>query len=109
MEELRDQSDPILIETCPAPKRTSKANSKSPESDNEEKQKPSKSFADVRTPITGETKAKALEYNMSDFMSQCVERYCELAKFERSKLKKAETPFLDEQKTYYRGNLLHRH
>ena len=57
-----------------------------------------KSFADVRTPITGETKAKALEYNMSDFMSQCVERYCELAKFERSKLKKAETPFLDENK-----------
>jgi hypothetical protein len=34
---------------------------------------------------------------MSDFMSQCVERYCELAKFERSKLKKANTPFLDEK------------
>ena len=32
---------------------------------------------------------------MTDFMNQCVERYCELTKTNRSKLRNVSTPFLD--------------
>ena len=35
---------------------------------------------------------------MKDFLSQCVDRYCELANIKRETLKKADTPFLDETK-----------
>ena len=46
------------------------------------------------SPITGE-KVQMIEYNMTDFMSSCVEKYCELGKVQRSKLKRVPTPFLD--------------
>ena len=42
--------------------------------------------------------ANGIAYCMKDFLSQCVDRYCELAKVKRETLKKADTPFLDEPK-----------
>ena len=37
-------------------------------------------------------------YNMKGFLSQCVDKYCELAKVRRETLKRCDTPFLDESK-----------
>ena len=42
--------------------------------------------------------ANGIAYCMKDFLSQCVDRYCELAKIKRETLKKADTPFRDEPK-----------
>eukprot|EP00972_Heterocapsa_arctica_P012949 1902647-Heterocapsa_arctica.AAC.2 len=39
-----------------------------------------------------------MEYNMRPFMEQCVESYIVLAKKEKSDLRPALTPFLDEAK-----------
>eukprot|EP00972_Heterocapsa_arctica_P112535 16432357-Heterocapsa_arctica.AAC.1 len=39
-----------------------------------------------------------MEYNMRPFMEQCVESYLVLAKKEKSDLRPASTPFLDEAK-----------
>ena len=44
-------------------------------------------------------KVRVMTYDMSDFLSSCVDRYCELAKTTRDKLKKVATPFLDESRT----------
>ena len=35
---------------------------------------------------------------MKGFLSQCVDKYCELAKVDRTILKRCDTPFLDEAK-----------
>ena len=40
-----------------------------------------------------------MTYDMSDFLSSCVDRYCELAKITKDKLKKVATPSLDENST----------
>ncbi len=40
-----------------------------------------------------------MTYDMSAFLSQCVDRYLELAKIDKSKLRKVATPFLDDAKT----------
>ena len=37
-------------------------------------------------------------YNMENFLGQCVERYCKLAKVPIGKLSKVATPFMDETK-----------
>ena len=39
---------------------------------------------------------KCITYDMSDFVGQCVDRYCELAKVDRKKLRDVPTPFVDE-------------
>ena len=44
-------------------------------------------------------KVRAMVYNMSNFLKSCVDRYLELAKCERNKLRKVATPFLDDSKT----------
>ena len=41
---------------------------------------------------------KCIEYDMESFMSSCVDRYCELAKINRTALRHVETPFIDEPK-----------
>ena len=38
------------------------------------------------------------EYDMSSFLMQCVDKYCELSNLPVSSLKKVETPYLDETK-----------
>ena len=43
-------------------------------------------------------KVRAMIYNMSNFLKSCVDRYLELAKCDKSKLKKVATPFLDDNK-----------
>jgi hypothetical protein len=43
-------------------------------------------------------KVKAMVYDMSNFLKSCVERYLELAKCDRGKLRKVATPFLDDNK-----------
>ena len=35
-------------------------------------------------------------YNMEPFVDQCIENFCTLAVVDRSKLKKFQTPFIDE-------------
>jgi hypothetical protein len=47
----------------------------------------------------GETiRVRAMVYNMSNFLKSCVDRYLELAKCDRGKLRKVATPFLDDSK-----------
>ena len=41
-------------------------------------------------------KGQLMTYDMKDFLSSCIDRYCELAKTSRDRLRPAETPFLDE-------------
>ena len=40
-------------------------------------------------------KVRMLTYDMTDFIDQCVSRYCELTKTDRKSLKRVPTPFLD--------------
>ena len=47
------------------------------------------------SPITGKP-VKTIEYDMEEFFSSCVDRYCELAGVQRSKLKKRHTPFVTD-------------
>ena len=42
--------------------------------------------------------ANIMSYNMKGFLSQCVDKYCELAKINRNTLTNCDTPFLDEAK-----------
>lgn len=49
-------------------------------------------YSERISPITGKT-VKAIEYDMEEFFSSCVDRYCELAGVDRSKLKRRQTPF----------------
>ena len=37
-----------------------------------------------------------IEYDMEEFLSSCVDRYCELAGANRSNLRSVPTPFIDE-------------
>ena len=50
-----------------------------------------------KDPSTGH-EYRVMEYDMSDFMRSCVDRYVELAGINKSSLKKALTPFLAEPK-----------
>ena len=43
-------------------------------------------------------KVRTMTYDMSSFLVQCVDRYLELAKLPKSKLRKVATPFLDDTK-----------
>jgi hypothetical protein len=43
-------------------------------------------------------RAKFMKYDMRGFLEQCVERYLELSKTPRTKLRVVETPFIDEGK-----------
>ena len=44
-------------------------------------------------PLPVSFRANVIEYDMSSFLSQCVDRYCELAHVSRDKLKRVDTPF----------------
>ena len=46
--------------------------------------------------VSGKTKVNHIVYDMEEFLSSCVDRYCELAGVNRSSLKAMPTPFIDE-------------
>ena len=41
---------------------------------------------------------RCIECDMSDFLAQCVDKYLELANLDRSKLRRVDTPFVDESR-----------
>ena len=47
------------------------------------------------SPITGK-EVKTITYDMIDFMKSCVQKYCDLAKFNVHNFKNVQTPFLDQ-------------
>ena len=53
---------------------------------------------DISRVNKGGAKLTTVEYNMEDFLVQCVEAYLNLAKLSRNDLKTVHTPFLDEDR-----------
>ena len=49
----------------------------------------------MASPTTGK-RVRSIQYDMSSFLESCVERYLELAKCPRSKLRSVATPFVEE-------------
>ena len=58
--------------------------------------------ADLAGPPNGGAKAKlvtanTITYDMGDFLRSCADRYLELAKLAPEKLRRVDTPFLDDR------------
>ena len=47
---------------------------------------------------------RCIQYDMSDFISQCVDKYCELANVKRSTPKSVPTPFINDGDTTTKGD-----
>ena len=54
-----------------------------------------------KPPTSG--KVKFIEYDIRDFLQQCVDKYVSIASPHAANIRKVATPFLDEKKVLYDG------
>ena len=60
---------------------------------------PAPSTANKQGGAKKEMTYRCIQYDMSDFINQCVDKYCELANVKRSTLKSVPTPFINDGDT----------